>query len=339
MHPRRATWGLAALLLALVTPLPATAADASAAIILPEGRHRQGDPLIAWVVADSAALSAPSLEAVLLDVAGRVVSRERCFPAPALVDEPAEGLAPPSPGPSSVLSDRRLLGLVMALPLDLKPGEYRLQAGAASVSLAVQARIFPLETLRLDEANSILRSVPTKRKDEQARSLYALLCKVDDSGVFADGAAFQFPVEVGRRSAGFGDARRYEYTDGSFENSVHAGIDWAVVVGTPVSACARGRVVMAADRDVTGKTVVIEHLPGLYSLYFHLSAIVVEPGAIVERGERIALSGSTGLATGPHLHWELRARGEAVDPEYSLAAPLLDKNRVRAIMYGLIEGR
>jgi murein DD-endopeptidase MepM/ murein hydrolase activator NlpD len=74
-------------------------------------------------------------------------------------------------------------------------------------------------------------------------------------------------------------------------------------------------------------------------LYFHLSEIEVEEGAIVDRGERIALSGSTGMATGPHLHWELRAKGGAVDPEYWLQAALLDKNAVSAIMSGLIEGR
>jgi murein DD-endopeptidase MepM/ murein hydrolase activator NlpD len=96
---------------------------------------------------------------------------------------------------------------------------------------------------------------------------------------------------------------------------------------------------MASDREVTGKTLVIEHLPGLYSLYFHLSKIEVEKGAVVDRGSCIALSGSSGMATGPHLHWELRARGEAVDPGYWVKAALLDKTEVTTIINGLIEGR
>jgi murein DD-endopeptidase MepM/ murein hydrolase activator NlpD len=162
---------------------------------------------------------------------------------------------------------------------------------------------------------------------------------VDDTALFADGSAFVFPAEGGWRSAGFGDARRYLYSNGSSDRSVHAGIDWAVVAGTAVRACARGRVVMSADRAVTGKSIILEHLPGLYSLYFHLSALEVKEGDIVERGARIALSGSTGMSTGPHLHWELRAMGEAVDPEYWLKVPLLDKTAVAAIMNGLIEGR
>jgi murein DD-endopeptidase MepM/ murein hydrolase activator NlpD len=173
----------------------------------------------------------------------------------------------------------------------------------------------------------------------QTRSLSALLDTVDDSALYADDSPFAFPVAAGPRSAGFGDTRRYLYSGGGSGRSVHAGIDVAVGPGTAVTACARGKVVMAMNRDVTGKTIVIEHLPGLYSLYFHLSSIKVEEGAIVEKGARIALSGSSGLATGPHLHWEIRARGAAVDPDFWISSPLLDKNRARAIMYGLIEGR
>ena len=109
-------------------------------------------------------------------------------------------------------------------------------------------------------------------------------------------------------------------------------------MNTPVRACERGKVVLAADREVTGKTVVIEHLPGLYSLYFHLSSFAVAEGQIVERGQVIALSGSTGLATGPHLHWELRANGDAVDPGYWLGATLLDKDAIKAKIMRLIEG-
>jgi murein DD-endopeptidase MepM/ murein hydrolase activator NlpD len=349
MRPRRPTCSLLACVLALAASLPAGAAPAAAppaaapaavAAILASPRLRQGDPLVAWVAAEAAA---PALEARLLDAAGMTVARARCFPAGSLAGEADQSL-PPSNQPEQSLqpserSDRRLLGLVMALPLGLKPGAYRLLVGGASTPIAVESRSFPLETLRLGEANTRLRTEPTARKTEQARRLYDLLYRVDDAAVFAEPATFLFPVEGGVRSAGFGDTRRYLYADGGSESSVHAGIDWAVREGTPVRACARGRVVMAMDRDVTGKTLVIEHLPGLYSLYFHLSAIEVAEGAIVERGARIALSGSTGLATGPHLHWELRAGGNPVDPEFWLGSPLLDKNRIRAIMYGLIEGR
>ncbi|HOX48796.1 MAG TPA: M23 family metallopeptidase, partial [Spirochaetales bacterium] len=126
---------------------------------------------------------------------------------------------------------------------------------------------------------------------------------------------------------------------GGSESSRHLGVDFAVVKGTPVRAAARGRVVFAAERIVTGTTVVIEHLPGLYSIYMHLSSASVAAGRLVERGEVVALSGNSGLSTGPHLHWELRALGRSVDPEAWVKAAPLDKARLIAIMDAAIEGR
>ncbi|MEE0353111.1 MAG: M23 family metallopeptidase, partial [Treponema sp.] len=66
----------------------------------------------------------------------------------------------------------------------------------------------------------------------------------------------------------------------------------------------------------TGWSVVIEHLPGLYSLYYHMSQLKVKEGDIVKPGQVIGFSGSTGLATGPHLHWEMRLNMEAVNPDF-----------------------
>jgi murein DD-endopeptidase MepM/ murein hydrolase activator NlpD len=60
---------------------------------------------------------------------------------------------------------------------------------------------------------------------------------------------------------------------------------------------------------------VVEHLPGLYSLYFHMSGVTVGEGDFVEKGQRVGSLGMTGLATGPHLHWEVQAGGVAVDPD------------------------
>ena len=77
-----------------------------------------------------------------------------------------------------------------------------------------------------------------------------------------------------------------------------------------------GKVVLAEFRISTGWSVVIEHLPGLYSLYYHLSSLNVKEGDRVKSGEKIGLSGSTGLATGPHLHWEVRLNAGAVKPDF-----------------------
>jgi murein DD-endopeptidase MepM/ murein hydrolase activator NlpD len=71
--------------------------------------------------------------------------------------------------------------------------------------------------------------------------------------------------------------------------------------------------------------VVIGHLPGVYTVYFHLKELDVKPGQIVEKGQRIGSVGVSGLATGPHLHWEVRVNGVAVDPRELTQSEIIDK--------------
>ncbi len=341
MPPRLATLSLAflACLISLFSPNRVMAQAATIGTIIAPLRLQQGDPLLAWMLTDVpvtgvTVFEAPVVEAKLVDAAGKVQQRAPCFAASAMFQADAT---------SASLGGRRLFGALMSLSPETPPGAYELLIGGAGVFssalITIEARHFHLETIHLDDANTRIRTLPSKRKEVEARKLFAILKKIEPEAVFARPTTFLFPVDGGWRSAGFGDVRRYVYPNGDSERSVHAGIDWAVVAGTAVKACARGKVLLVADREVTGKTVVVEHLPGLYSLYFHLSAIEVAVGAVVERGERIALSGSTGMSTGPHLHWELRAMGEAVDPERWLKTAILDKDAVLAIMSGLIEGR
>ena len=70
--------------------------------------------------------------------------------------------------------------------------------------------------------------------------------------------------------------------------------------------------------------MVIEHLPAVYSLYYHLARLNVALGERVGPGTALGALGSTGLATGPHLHWEVRAAGVAVDPDVLVTTPLVD---------------
>jgi murein DD-endopeptidase MepM/ murein hydrolase activator NlpD len=94
----------------------------------------------------------------------------------------------------------------------------------------------------------------------------------------------------------------------------HTGTDFQAAAGTPVVAPNRGRVALAADHYFPGHTIIIDHGLGVYSYLAHLSEFTVAEGAIVERGQRIALSGATGRVTGPHLHWTMRVGSARVDP-------------------------
>lgn len=97
-------------------------------------------------------------------------------------------------------------------------------------------------------------------------------------------------------------------------NEFHAGIDFAAGRGTTVRAAADGSVILAGPGGNYGLLVVIEHSGRLRSYYAHLSSVDVTLGQSVKRGARIGLSGASGEARGPNLHFELRLRGAAVDP-------------------------
>lgn len=133
--------------------------------------------------------------------------------------------------------------------------------------------------------------------------------------------AFHWPA-IGRISTMFGSQRIYRNGE---PGAYHSGTDIAVPEGTPVLAPADGVVVLASSQPFTleGNLLIIDHGMGLNSTLMHLSRIVVPVGARIARGQLVAYSGSTGRATGPHLHWSLRWRGAKIDPTL-VAGPMMD---------------
>ncbi len=114
----------------------------------------------------------------------------------------------------------------------------------------------------------------------------------------------------GRITSGFG--LRLDPIDGKMRH--HAGIDIAVAENSPVRTVAEGKVVFSGYSNGYGNCVVIDHGDGLTTLYGHNARNLVKLGDIIKPGTAIALSGSSGRATGPHVHFEVRKDGVAVDP-------------------------
>jgi hypothetical protein len=104
--------------------------------------------------------------------------------------------------------------------------------------------------------------------------------------------------------------------------SPHSGEDIAAPLGTPVVAMNDGVVRLTADHFFAGKGVVVDHGLGLYSMYFHLSEILVRDGEAVKQGQVIGRVGATGRTTGPHLHLGVRLNGARVNPYSLIQLPL-----------------
>jgi murein DD-endopeptidase MepM/ murein hydrolase activator NlpD len=126
---------------------------------------------------------------------------------------------------------------------------------------------------------------------------------------FWDGL-FTIPVTNTVITAPYGDGRSY---NGGPIEIFHTGVDFGGSVGTPILAPADGVVVFADLLELRGFTVIIDHGVGVMSAYFHLSEIFVELNEPVVAGQPIGAGGSTGLSTGPHLHWDLRINNVPVD--------------------------
>ncbi|MFC6590897.1 peptidoglycan DD-metalloendopeptidase family protein [Deinococcus lacus] len=219
------------------------------------------------------------------------------------VREPAEWLTPlPSGQPGEwVVLGRAVLGKTT-------PVRYELLAGSEELSGEIVTGPLGQPVQHLNLPPSVSRKLQDPQRAEEERlveAAYALRTPRAWTQPFA-------PAVSGRRvSSGFGQPRTY--TAGG-PVAYHYGMDYSAPAGTPVSAVNDGVVVVAGQYPVRGGLVAVNHGAGLVSLYFHLSKVGVRVGQTVRRGDKVGEVGSTGFSTGPHLHLELRVRGEATDP-------------------------
>lgn len=193
-------------------------------------------------------------------------------------------------------------------------GVPRLRSG----TIRVRSRQFPVERLTLPPGMVDLDPETERRANAEAARLRSLYATVSPERLWR--GSFGRPVGGDGQGTGFG-ARRI--INGQ-PRMPHSGVDFAAERGTPVVASNRGRVALVGEFFFAGRLVVLDHGLGLYTLYFHLDRIDAVQGAVVERGQPIGIVGSTGRATGPHLHWGAQMRQARVDPSALLGLALTD---------------
>ena len=208
---------------------------------------------------------------------------------------------------------------VIAVEADQPPGDYPITvalknsagaiAGSLSGAVSVYDASFPVEYITLDPESSALLTPDLAQQEASTRA-----------SVFATFTAqrlwsgpFTFPVSDTFISSPYGVFRSY---NGGPVTDFHHGTDFPVDEGTPVMAANSGRVAFAGALPIRGTSVIVDHGDGVFSGYHHLSQTAVQVGQAVAQGDLLGYSGATGLATGPHLHWEIVVRGEAIDPVF-----------------------
>lgn len=249
-----------------------------------------GDPLVAWVRVDPPPPGVTPIEVADLRLT--------------LDGEPLPLLARPDGWVA-----------LAAVPLEAAAGERSLRLQLRDEfgrriereqPLQVRSNPRPVALLAIPAAT--LAVVTSEARAEEAAVLASALAGVPPEPRWAE--PFQLPLD-GRGTSGFGDPRRYG-VGGNV--SYHLGTDIAAPTGTPIVATNDGIVRVAGFYPIKGGWVVLDHGQGVTSHYFHQSAVSVRVGDVVHRGDVIGLVGSTGLSTGPHLHWEMRVDGVPTEP-------------------------
>ncbi|MFA6147306.1 MAG: M23 family metallopeptidase [bacterium] len=183
----------------------------------------------------------------------------------------------------------------------------------ADAELTISSRRFSVQELTLPEGMAEFDNATLLRIEAEAAELSRRFSRVTPPRWRIP---FLPPVEE-YRPENFG-ARRVINGD---PRMPHSAVDIRLPAGTPVRAIGDGQVVLAGVQFFGGRSVVIDHGGGVFSVYYHLEEFSVAEGQAVSRGDRVGSVGATGRATGPHLHFGVRVPGGRVDPTRLLTLP------------------
>lgn len=192
----------------------------------------------------------------------------------------------------------------LAIRREYRDGQRRVEVE----TVEVVAREFRTTRLEVEPRYVELDPQDQARAARESREIAGIYADISPVRYWSEPFASPLPGVTSGRN--FGHRRIFN----GQARAPHSGVDLRASTGTRIHAANAGRVVLAKDLFFSGNAVFLDHGLGVYSVYLHLSEILVEAGQTVERGEVLGLAGATGRVTGPHLHWGVRVLDARVDP-------------------------
>lgn len=220
---------------------------------------------------------------------------------------------------------------VIGIDLDTQAGSYPAEVTftytdgrerAVTDTIEVLGKSFPTTELTVAPGFVQLSPENQERAARESREIGAVYATLTPTAHWS--GPFQVPIPGATGGRNFGHRRVFN----GEPRRPHSGADLSAATGTEIYASNAGRVVLAKDFFFNGNAVFVDHGLGVYTMYLHLSEILVEVGDFVDRGELVGLAGATGRVTGPHLHWGARILDARVDPFslLSLAAETVESD-------------
>jgi murein DD-endopeptidase MepM/ murein hydrolase activator NlpD len=203
---------------------------------------------------------------------------------------------------------------IIGLPLTSQPGTAQALVDGQAVEFQIGSKHYREQRITLKNPEQVNPNPANLKRIEhelaEQTAAYQQFSPRQPSNLL-----FDKPV-AGPLSSPFGLRRFFN----GEERNPHSGLDFAAKTGTPIKAPAAGKVILIGDYFFNGKTVFIDHGQGLISMFCHLSAVDVQLGQELPRGGLLGKVGSTGRATGPHLHWNVSLNDARVDPAIFIGA-------------------
>jgi murein DD-endopeptidase MepM/ murein hydrolase activator NlpD len=216
--------------------------------------------------------------------------------------------------PVLVVKEQNSWLAIVGVPLTVKPGTQQISSGGRNLSFTVGNKKYPEQHITLKNTQQVNPNPENLKRIEgelaEQINAYRSFSPNTPSNLLLDK-----PVN-GPLSSKFGVRRFFN----GEERNPHAGLDFAVPAGTPIKTPAAGKVILIGNYFFNGNTVFVDHGQGFISMFCHMSKIDVKVGQQLARGDMVGKVGSTGRATGPHMHWNVSLNDARVDPAIFIGA-------------------